>query len=265
MVVINGKADGGREDGGARHASGHASSASSPRQQVTAELVSDKPTDLETMLALTDSIDDKATLAVSAYQTLARSAETQVQSLRKVAFGAWAVVGVMAAAIIVAVGWATHRLTSAEVTASHLQEKVSKQDEDLRKLSNDHEMARKRIEAMGSEAATLQEKNKNLASQAADAIKAAAEERAAVARLAASVISASATRPTTAPSASATNAQASPAVPAPQPAEATLASHGGAVVPGPNTRPTTLPAKPGTPQNPRPTYFTNSNEAFDPK
>jgi hypothetical protein len=97
-----------------------------PRQRVTPEVASERPLDLRTMLALTDSIDDKATLAVAAYQTLARSAETQVQSLRKVAYGAWAVVGLMAAGITVAVGWAAIRLTSAETSATYLKEQLDK-------------------------------------------------------------------------------------------------------------------------------------------
>src|SRR5690349_11813643 len=37
----------------------------------------EKPLDMQTMLTLADSVDDKASLAVAAYQTLARSAETQ--------------------------------------------------------------------------------------------------------------------------------------------------------------------------------------------
>ena len=102
---------------------------SNARQRVTAEVTSDRPLDFQTMLALTDSIDDKASLAVTAYQTLARSAEGQMRSLRRVAIGAWVTVGVLGVGAVVAVGWATHRLTAAEMTASTVQQVTRERDE----------------------------------------------------------------------------------------------------------------------------------------
>lgn len=108
----------------------------SHRQRVTPEVPSERPWDMQTMLALTDSIDDKATLAVAAYQTLARSAETQVQSLRKVALGAWAVVGVMAVGITVAVGWAAVTITSAEKSAGYLKEQLEQSKLERQKLED---------------------------------------------------------------------------------------------------------------------------------
>lgn len=98
-------------------------------QQVSPEVARDRPFDVQAMLALTDSIDDKASLAVVAYQTLAQAAESQVQSLRKIAFGAWAVVGVIAVGVIIAVGWAASSLTRAEMSTSHLHEQVTRMAE----------------------------------------------------------------------------------------------------------------------------------------
>lgn len=125
------------------------------RQTVKAQVASDKSFDAQTMLALTDSIDDKATLAVAAYQTLARSAEIQVQSLRRVAFGAWAVVGLMAVGLIVAVGWATHRLTTAEVTATHLNKEVAKQTTEMERLVAERDKHVAELEAVRQQANVL--------------------------------------------------------------------------------------------------------------
>ena len=138
------------------------------RQTVTADFGADRPLDGQTMLALADSIDDKATLAVGAYQTLARSAETQVQSLRRVAFGAWAVVGVMAAGVIVAVGWATHRLTTAEVTATHLSKEVDKQTTDKERLAAERERDRAELQNVRQQADSLRARLVEVADRVAE-------------------------------------------------------------------------------------------------
>jgi hypothetical protein len=106
----------------------------SHRQRVNPEVASNRPWDVQTMLALTDRFDDNATMAVAAYQTLATSAENQVQSLRRVAFGAWGVVGVMAAGITIGVGWAAVAITSAEKTAQHLQRQLDESSAKTREM-----------------------------------------------------------------------------------------------------------------------------------
>jgi hypothetical protein len=73
---------------------------------------------METMLALADNAADKAEMAVMAYQTLARTAEHQTQSLRRYATAAWCVVAGLIVVTIVAVGWTTHHLTRANVENS---------------------------------------------------------------------------------------------------------------------------------------------------
>jgi FtsZ-interacting cell division protein ZipA len=57
-------------------------------------------------------------MAVMAYQTLARTAEHQTQSLRRYATAAWCVVAGLIVVTIVAVGWTTHHLTRANVENS---------------------------------------------------------------------------------------------------------------------------------------------------
>jgi hypothetical protein len=223
--------------------------ASSPRQRVTADSWSDRPMDTNTFLALADSLDDKATLAVAAYQTLARTAETQVQSLRKAALGAWAVVGVMAVGIIVAVGWGTYRLTTAETTANFLRDKVNEKDQqiqtqaagrdtELQRIAAERDATREDLSKMRDEKIRLDERAKMLAEQAK-----AANERA---QQAAFVLGQAQTRPTTQPL-SATS-------PGTQPTVVEGSSGGGAA-----SRPAAKSP------SPRPTYMTNSDSTFDPK
>ena len=145
------------------------------RQTSASDFGTDKSLDGQTMLALADSIDDKATLAVAAYQTLARSAETQVQSLRRVAFGAWAVVGMMAAGLIVAVGWATHRLTTAEVTATNLSKEVDKQATDRDRLAAERDRGRAELQTVQQQAHQLRAKLDEMADRAAEQRANAAE------------------------------------------------------------------------------------------
>jgi hypothetical protein len=80
--------------------------------------------DPETVLALADSAAQKADMAVTAYQTLARLADTQVRQVRRQARVAWAAVALMAAGVTVAVGWTTHRLTRASADADHLNARL---------------------------------------------------------------------------------------------------------------------------------------------
>jgi hypothetical protein len=147
-----------------------ASSSAAPdtdnRQRVTAEVAADKPLDLQTMLTLADSIDDKATLAVAAYQTLARSAELQAQGLRKVAFGAWASVGVLAVGVVVATGWGMRRLTLAESHAEqnarelafhkeNAQTTASRYADELRRVTVERDTVRSELATVRSEGDVL--------------------------------------------------------------------------------------------------------------
>ena len=81
--------------------------------------------DYETVLALADNAADKADLAVSAYQTLARSADDRIHTTRRAAYVAWSLVGVMTLGALGAVGWTSHALTRASVENRHLHEQVS--------------------------------------------------------------------------------------------------------------------------------------------
>ena len=138
------------------------------RQSVsTADTPTDRPLDLQqTMLALADSIDDKASLAVAAYQTLARTAETQVQSLRRVAYSAWAVVGVLAIGAIVGVAWGTLRVMHAEMATDSLKAQLSREAELVKSTANDRDNARKALDAARDEqAAELRSRVGELAEQ----------------------------------------------------------------------------------------------------
>jgi hypothetical protein len=81
--------------------------------------------DHETVLALADNAADKAELAVSAYQALARSADQRVRSSRRLLNAAWALVSVMTVFAFISLGWTTNKLTRAAVEHEHLQKRVT--------------------------------------------------------------------------------------------------------------------------------------------
>jgi excisionase family DNA binding protein len=85
----------------------------------------DSTVDYETVLALADNAADKADLAVSAYQSLARSADERIQQTRRFSFAAWALVGMMTIAAIACVGWTSHKLTRAAVETEHLRQQIN--------------------------------------------------------------------------------------------------------------------------------------------
>lgn len=79
------------------------------------------PVDVETVLTLADQAADKADIAIVAYQTLARVADTQVRSLRQSARMAWMLVGIMAIGVMASGWWVTRRMTSNEIYLNRLQ------------------------------------------------------------------------------------------------------------------------------------------------
>ena len=81
--------------------------------------------DYETVLALADNAADKAELAVSAYQTLARSADERIRHTRRLSYAAWGLVAAMTVLAIGSVGWTSHKLTRAAVEAEHLRQQVN--------------------------------------------------------------------------------------------------------------------------------------------
>jgi hypothetical protein len=104
--------------------------------------------DPETVLALADNAAQKAEMAVAAYQTLARLADTQVQQIRRNARLAWAAVAVMAVGVTGAVGYTTHRLTRATVERENLQDELVSATDTVRQLSAGQDTLRaERIEA----------------------------------------------------------------------------------------------------------------------
>jgi outer membrane murein-binding lipoprotein Lpp len=86
---------------------------------------SDNGIDPETVLALADNAADKAELAVTAYQALARTADERVHSSRRLLNAAWVLVGFMSLGAFVSLGWTTNKLTRAAVEHEHLQKQVT--------------------------------------------------------------------------------------------------------------------------------------------
>ena len=102
-------------------------SGSQPSDEATWEPIApaNDTIDHETVLALADNAADKAELAVTAYQALARTADERVHSSRRLLNAAWVIVGFMSLLAFVSLGWTTNKLTRAAVEHEHLQKQVT--------------------------------------------------------------------------------------------------------------------------------------------
>lgn len=107
----------------------------------------------ETVLALADNAAEKAELAISAYQQLARSTDMQFQHVRRSARLAWASVAFMAAGVSVAVGWTAHHLTRAQVEGEHLARQVRQTSAATDKASAERDSLRAELSAAKEQAA----------------------------------------------------------------------------------------------------------------
>lgn len=101
--------------------------------------------DQETVLALADNAAEKAEMAVTAYQALARVADAQAQQVRRNARLAWAAVAVMAAGVTSAVGWATYRGTRLAVEHKQLTDVAAQHAERADKASAEGEALRTQL------------------------------------------------------------------------------------------------------------------------
>jgi hypothetical protein len=141
----------------ARQASDFARQASDRVRQAseaTVQSVDQPPAfDSGTVLALADNAAEKAELAISAYQALARSTDAQFRHVRRSARLAWSSVAVMAAAVAVAVGWTTHYLTKAQVEGTHLQERVRQTSVETDRVSAERDGLRSQLAAAREQAA----------------------------------------------------------------------------------------------------------------
>ena len=140
----------------ARQASDYARQASDHVRQVSEGTVHSPSIDPNTVLALADNAAEKAELAISAYQALARATDMQFRSVRRSARVAWGAVAVMAAAVSVAVGWTTHHLTKAQVEGQHLQHQVRTMSDVADRVSAEREALRAELSAAREEAARAQ-------------------------------------------------------------------------------------------------------------
>ena len=112
----------------------------------------------ETVLALADNANEKAELAVSAYQALARATDVQFQHVRRSARFAWSAVAVMALGVSAAVGWTTHQLTKSHVQTQFLKEQVQTRAEATETLSAEREALRAELSAAKETAARAEGK-----------------------------------------------------------------------------------------------------------
>lgn len=219
----------------------------SVRRAMSAADADQKPLDFRTMLTLADSADDKASLAVAAYQTLARASELQVQSLRRTALGAWAAVGVLATGAIIAVGWGTYRLTSAEGTSAYLRTQVTEQKAEISQLAGERDKAQQQLTQLQIESARLQDRLAHLT------------DTRSVAEIASFALKAIRSADLAQDGGGATTQPTSPGT---QPSTQPTSRPASLVV---GTAPLTQPASKPAMTGQRPTYITNSREPFDPR
>lgn len=142
--------------------SGHATVTIPPPQNHPSDRPSDgyaaSGIDAETVLALADNANEKAELAVTAYQALARATDVQFQHVRRNARLAWGSVAVMAAAVAVAVGWTTHHLTRAKVQTEYLRQQVESKTAVTDTLSAEREGLRAELSSAKEQAARAEGK-----------------------------------------------------------------------------------------------------------
>lgn len=156
-------------DSAATAGANESSTTTSPFSQAPSPPVSVDP---ETVLALADNAAQKAELAVTAYQTLARYADTEVRQMRRNTRVAWSAVTLMAIGVSIAIGWTTHRLTRASVERDYLQDQLLASNDTARKLSADQDKLRQehaeserairaeltsRVESLANERATAEQ------------------------------------------------------------------------------------------------------------
>jgi excisionase family DNA binding protein len=109
--------------------------------------------DPETVLALADNANEKAELAVSAYQALARATDVQFQHVRRSARFAWSAVAVMALGVSAAVGGTTYYLTKSHVQTQYLREQVQAKTSVADTLSAERDTLRAELSAAKEQAA----------------------------------------------------------------------------------------------------------------
>jgi len=120
---------------------------------VAAEMSQGAGIDANTVLALADNANEKAELAVAAYQALARATDVQFQHVRRSARLAWSSVAVMAACVSVAVGWTTHPLTKTQAESEFLQQQVLTKSATTDTLSAERDGLRADLSAAKEQAA----------------------------------------------------------------------------------------------------------------
>jgi len=123
--------------------------------------------DLDTAIAMADrKADRQVEMAVSIYQSLTRSIETQAHKAKRTATIAWCIVGVLTIGVTVALVWTATRVTRAETDSQHLKQQA---DVDAERLKEQVEQADKRADNQEKELADIQQKLSEAQQQAARA------------------------------------------------------------------------------------------------
>ena len=151
--------------------------------------------DAHTVLALADNASDKAEMAVSAYQALARVAEARAEATRRNARFAWSAVAIMAAGVTVAVGWTTHHLTAARAQAQYLKQELTATSATVSDVRQERDSLRTELSA-ARESAARAEGRLEAAAQASVRLEAELNRATSEAKRAAAAATSSATQPT---------------------------------------------------------------------
>jgi hypothetical protein len=109
--------------------------------------------DYESVLALADSAADKAELAVSAYQALARSADDRVRTTRRWSYAAWSLVAMLTIGTVVSVAWASSRLTRVTVENEQLRRQVAQNSDKSESADRECDDLRRALSAAREDAA----------------------------------------------------------------------------------------------------------------
>lgn len=112
--------------------------------------------DSETLLVLADSAADKMERAIGAYQVLARTAVAQAEAGRRGSRIAWSAVGVMAVAIVAAIGWTTYYLTHAQSDMTHLADQAKSATDNVKVVTLERDSLRTELTKSQQTAAKLE-------------------------------------------------------------------------------------------------------------
>lgn len=160
--------DAGRSSATTETATAGSTAGSQPQEQSEeANVKTGSFLDLDTAIAMADrKADRQVEMAVSIYQSLTRSIETQAHKAKRTATIAWCLVGVLSVGVTVALVWTASRVTKAETDSEHLKKQA---DVDAQRFQQQVDEAARRTENQEKELADMQQKLSDAQRQAARA------------------------------------------------------------------------------------------------